>query len=240
AKDHARLAAAAYRARLDAKADDHDARFGLTDCLVLTGEFAAAEESLQARPKALPPEQETAFKRKAAQTLLFWADSKKADPKAAAERLALLEKALANDPDNPDGYGRLMELTKLQSPEGEKARELFRRLAADAKSSALAHLFLGIDAYQQDNAKEARHHWEKAFALSNGAPLVANNLAWVLAHSEPVDLPRALKMIDNAVAKVPDEPRFRGTRGHILVKLNRPKEALPELEAAIPAYADDP
>jgi predicted Zn-dependent protease len=144
------------------------------------------------------------------------------------------------DPDNPETYNRLLELTKQNVPEADKAREIFRKMIAEGRESALAHLFLGIDAWQQEKADEARHHWEKAFQMSQGAPLVANNLAWVLATRPPADLNRALDLINAAVAKVPDELRFRGTRGHILARMGKPKEALPELEAAVKAYPNDP
>ena len=75
--------------------------------------------------------------------------------------------------------------------------------------------------------------------MSQGAPLVANNLAWVLAFSPPVDLPRALELASAAIKKQPDEPRFRATRGHILFKMERYKEALPDLEDGLKAYPMD-
>ena len=72
--------------------------------------------------------------------------------------------------------------------------------------------------------------------MSQGAPLVANNLAWVLAFSPPVDLPRALELANAAVNKVPNEPRFRGTRGQILARMEKWKEALPDLEEALKIF----
>src|SRR5262249_337014 len=64
--------------------------------------------------------------------------------------------------------------------------------------------------------------------------IVANNLAWVLSESEGPDLERALAMIDAVIRRGPVVPPYRGTRGHILVKLGRFQEALPRLEAALP------
>ena len=51
-------------------------------------------------------------------------------------------------------------------------------------------------------------------------------------------------MIDAAIQelanqKLPPDPRFHGTRGHILAKLGRHEQALPELEKSIPAYQND-
>jgi predicted Zn-dependent protease len=64
-------------------------------------------------------------------------------------------------------------------------------------------------------------------------PAFVNNLAWVLANGKDADLPRALKTIDPAVERWPGDPHLRATRGEILVKLERWKEALPDLEAAV-------
>jgi predicted Zn-dependent protease len=66
-----------------------------------------------------------------------------------------------------------------------------------------------------------------------------NNLAWLLAFCEPIDLDRALRFANQAVEKAPDAPQFRGTRGHILLKLKKYNEALPDLEKAIEAYPKD-
>jgi Flp pilus assembly protein TadD len=81
---------------------------------------------------------------------------------------------------------------------------------------------------------EARLHWERANQLAPDMPAIANNLAWLLSQSAPPDLPRALQLADMAVEKSPREMNFRDTRGHILMKLGRWKEALADLEAALP------
>ena len=49
-----------------------------------------------------------------------------------------------------------------------------------------------------------------------------------------------VELADAAVKKVPTEPRFRGTRGHILAKMNRNKEALDDLQESAKAYPKDP
>ena len=46
-------------------------------------------------------------------------------------------------------------------------------------------------------------------------------------------------MIEAVLEKAPNEPRFHSTRGHILVKLERYKEALPDLEEAKRVYTND-
>jgi tetratricopeptide (TPR) repeat protein len=61
----------------------------------------------------------------------------------------------------------------------------------------------------------------------------------VLAHFEPVDYDRALSLIDEVLAKSKNEDRFHSTKGHILYKMGRYQDALPELEIAKRAYPDD-
>jgi uncharacterized protein HemY len=118
-------------------------------------------------------------------------------------------------------------------PEAEKVRATFRSLLAAGKATAIAHLALGNDAFSNGKQEEARAHWEQALAGDKQIPLVANNLAWLLAHKEPTDLPRALSLIDQALTQAPRDPRLHGTRGQVLVKLERWKEAITELEAAL-------
>jgi predicted Zn-dependent protease len=69
---------------------------------------------------------------------------------------------------------------------------------------------------------------------------VANNLAWVLARDDPPDLERALKLADLALERQPDARRFHGTRGDVLARLGRWREALPELEEGLADAPDNP
>jgi predicted Zn-dependent protease len=69
-------------------------------------------------------------------------------------------------------------------------------------------------------------------------PAVANNLAWILANGPDPDLPRALETINAVIERWPGELRFRGTRGQILARMQRWKEALADLELALKVYPD--
>jgi predicted Zn-dependent protease len=94
-------------------------------------------------------------------------------------------------------------------------------------------MLLGLDALEHNEPVDARRLLEAAHDLNSRDVLVANNLAWLLAHVEPLDLPRALALSDMAVRRRPMDPAFRGTHGHILLKLGRYQEALPHLLAAL-------
>ena len=97
---------------------------------------------------------------------------------------------------------------------------------------------LGLDAWLAGRRSEACLHWEEACRLDPGSPVFANNLACALAAGPDPDLTRALAIINPVIALRPDEPRFRETRGQILARLERWKEALPDLKAALVVYPD--
>ena len=60
-----------------------------------------------------------------------------------------------------------------------------KTLLASGKAPASVHFALGLDALQRGKAEEARLHLERANELAPRTPAIANNLAWVLATSEP-------------------------------------------------------
>jgi predicted Zn-dependent protease len=239
---HAKGAEHAFRQHLTTNNQNHEARFGVVECLLLQSRFQEAEQLINegASLAGSSTELNRAYARKLSGLLLSWCDAKQDDPRSnLLERLQLLERALALDSENPEVYGRLLALAKDKSPQSQKAREILFDLTK-AKDSFLAHLFLGIDAWEQKNVTEARYHWEKAQGLAPRAPVVLNNLAWLLAFSPPVDMNRALELAEAAVKQAPQAPQFRGTRGHIYAKLGRDKEALEDLQESAKAYSKDP
>jgi tetratricopeptide (TPR) repeat protein len=173
-------------------------------------------------------------------------EAREKDPKVTPEqRFTMLENAIKDFPDSIELLQKLVAFYRQEGEQGQKTREMFRDLIDTGRSSAVAHLVLGMDYWNREKPQDARYHWEKAFELykgqdTNSALLVANNLAWVIAHQPPVELDRALGIIDAVIEKAPTEPRFRSTRGHILAKLGRHKEALPDLQEAKKAYPNDP
>jgi predicted Zn-dependent protease len=97
-----------------------------------------------------------------------------------------------------------------------------------------------MDAWEQGKHEEGLLHLEQAYQLAPHMGVVANNLAWVLANAQPPDLPRALTLMNTVLERWPNEPLYRDTRGEVLVKMGRWKEALTDLQAALPAYPNHP
>jgi predicted Zn-dependent protease len=123
--------------------------------------------------------------------------------------------------------------------EVENSRAALRQLLSRGTAPALTHLVLGADAWERGRVANARAHYEQAYQLDPTIPPVVNNLAAVLARSAPAELPRALAMMDSLVERAPNEPHYRQNRGEILSRLGRWKEALVDLERALPALPND-
>ncbi|MFO0810538.1 MAG: tetratricopeptide repeat protein [Gemmataceae bacterium] len=174
-------------------------------------------------------------------TYLMWLDALDRDSKATpANRLAVLGRALTDDPSDVNLLRRLWGLASAKGPEGEQATAILRQQLAEGKNVGMAHLALGTIAWQSGRIDEGRMHLEQAYKIGPHVAAVANNLAWVLAYSEPPQYERALEIIGRVVDTYPKEPQFRGTRGRILAKMKRWKDAIPDLEANLAAIPDGP
>jgi predicted Zn-dependent protease len=166
-------------------------------------------------------------------TYVRWvqATARKTPPDLGTE-LRILEESLRQVPNEPGLLQALLDLGRLPGAEAERARGLLERQLTQGPPSALLHLMLGLDAYRHEQNEAARIHLEQAYQLSPEAPLISNNLACILMRGPNPDLQRALALVDSALQAEPHQPHFRETRGQILVKLGRYREALNDLETA--------
>lgn len=236
ARSQAEQAARFFRQQAEADVDNHQARSLWAEAALLQEDFRGALAILEDGMKiaARPP-----YRQALARVCVTWADALAANPKAnPADLFVLLELALKYDNANEAALQHLLAFTKLRGAEGDKARKALQALLAQAKTPAILHLLLGIDAWERGKTDESRRHLEQAYQLNPDMGLIANNLAWVLAYGNPADLRRALELINSALQRWPHQPRLRDTRGHILVKMGRWKEALTDLEAALPEVSD--
>ena len=148
-----------------------------------------------------------------------------------------IEEGLRHDPLNPTLMERVGTLLLGKGEESERIRAFLRDQLVAGKGMILAHNCLGMDAWADGRFAEAAEHWEQAYELDPWFPLTTNNLAYSLAFPEPTDLKRALSLVDQALSGKP-APLLHGTRGQILVKLERWKEAASELENALTGGQD--
>lgn len=154
-------------------------------------------------------------------------------PEAVGNRLAVLDRGLEIAPGHPRLLDLLAELLRDDGPVAEAAMRRMRGLLADGKAAVSAHFLLGVEAHRRGDTATAGTHFAQALRLSPRSPILANNLAWHLAEGNGADPERALAVIDSALEQSPNDPRFLGTRGHVLVRLKRWGEALHDLEAAL-------
>lgn len=230
-------AADAFRQRAAGNLDDHRDRLFWAEATLLQGKFAETKAILE---KGLAASARPEYRMALGRVTAAWFDALAADPRAdLGARLGLLEAGLKTDPFNGELLQRLLAVRKLKGTEAARARDVLETVLAQGQVPATVHLMLGIEAWQEERPEEARRHWELAYQSDPLMPVLANNLAWLLAHQPPVDLPRALQMIDSVLARYPNDPQYRGTRGHILAKLGRWPDAVPDLEASLKAFPNN-
>ncbi len=237
ARSEAELAVSIFRAWAKADLYEVEARLIWANATLFLDDFAAAVAILQ---EGLSVTANPLYRAVLARTYLAWSDAiARSSTPDRGEQLALLEKALTADPGQMDVLMRLWAFTKGKGAEADQARANLRAQLANGKGSALVHLALGMDAWEQGKHEEGLLHLEQAYRLAPQMGVVANNLAWVLANAQPSDLPRALTLMNTVLERWPNEPLYRDTRGEVLVKMGRWKEALTDLQAALPGYPNN-
>jgi tetratricopeptide (TPR) repeat protein len=256
AEDQAKKAVDSFSKRVDENPNDLDAQANLIKSLKFSGGLKCARGDYKKGKEDFTRAREYCFRGIAMTTdqalqkryldvmcyvyLQQFDDTFNDANTTAAERFGLLEQALGLRPYDPNLIQRLGRFMLNSGPEAEKARVQIQRMVDEGKHIALGHMILGTAAWEKGDFVTAQHHWEKAFEQNDWAPLVANNLAWLLAFKlKPPDPARGLMIVDQALLKAPDVAQFHGTRGHILAVLGRYNEALPELERALPAFVNN-
>jgi tetratricopeptide (TPR) repeat protein len=235
ARTEAEMALVFFRGRSKSDVADHRARLGWADAATSLEQFGEAVKVLE---EGYAVSHEPVYPAAIAKVYTTWYGS--LDPKSTSdERLEILEKGLQHDPSNQALLERLLSMTQLPEPEAGKARAALQGMLAKGKSPGLVHFALGVDALRQGKTEQARVHWERALEVSPQMPALANNLAWMIANDKSPDLPRALSLVNLALQRVPDDLNFHHTRGGILFKMGRDKEALADLEAALPRFPEN-
>jgi tetratricopeptide (TPR) repeat protein len=228
-----------YRAWTRSEPTSSLARLGWAEALLFLESY---EQAVQVLEEGLRLGEEGIYRPALVRAYLVWSEAatRSTSGGGLSRQLSLLEKALEVDPHHPDLIMQLWALTRTQGPAADKAREALRQRLVSGQANGLVHLALGMDAWERGRPQEALVHLEQAYQLAPHLGLVANNLAWVLASMEPPDLDRALQLVDTVLARWPDDPLCRDTRGFILSRKGKHREALAEYQKALPRMANDP
>lgn len=151
-----------------------------------------------------------------------------------AERLRRIEEGLEMAPDSGPLIQALVAMTGGSGPVAVAAQaSAQRRLAAGGRAAVGLRLAFGIEAQRRGDMTSARRLIGQAYRDDPASVVAANNLACLLILDPGPDPTRALNIIDLALKAHPDEPVLRDTRGQILVRLARWKEATNDLEFAL-------
>jgi tetratricopeptide (TPR) repeat protein len=238
ARERATAARNIYRRRAEANLDDFASRLRWVEAAVFLEDFPDAVAALRREASV---GRDARYLKALSQVYTAWAEfAGRAARSDLSQRLELLEQGLALDPSNKALLARFSDLIRLGGDESVRARAALQALVAGGRATGPVHFALGLDAWMQDRRAEARLHWEEACRLDPQSPLCANNLACALAVGTDPDLTRALALINPVIALCPQELRYRETRGQILAKLERWREALPDLKGALIVYPDSP
>ena len=161
-----------------------------------------------------------------------------AAPEELGQRIRLLQQALQYGPDNPRALDRLAQLATLGEDDAEAARQQLKQVLAEGQAPPTVHLIVGTSLLEKGESEQAIQHLELAFEQMPRMPVVANNLAWALAFRDSPDLARAERLANIAIRLAPQHPEIRETRGMILAKRGKTKEAIADLELALQSFPD--
>ena len=234
-KSQAASAADAFKQLAERDRNHPTAHIHWAEALVLLEQFPQALAVLESGPES----SKQSSRQARAQVYALWVAALHNQHLNNSELVMdLIQRGLREDQQNGALLQRMVEFTKTNGAEGDKASRALETLLAEGKSPTILHLMLGIDQWQQGNKAGGLQHIEQAYLASPQAALIANNLAWMLANGDPPDLPRALELIESVLKREPNQLRFRNTRGHILAKLGKWQQAIADLEASLATLPD--
>jgi len=228
----------APRVRTDTNTPPQDSPafwIGVVRLLMLNGKYGTALETLD---QQMLINTNPIYSSAIAQICAAWAGRIPPTKKGGStERLQLIQKGLANGPENLTLQLLLAQASHATDETGPAAKKLLDESVAGATNDAAAaswHFVLWTDARFRGELAAARQHLQTAYQLAPNNPQIKNDLAMDLSTGSRQDVERALTLIQSLADEFPVDPGIRDTRGQILAKLGRNQEALADLEFAAP------
>lgn len=223
-----------YRQRVESDPLDVDSRLALAKVLTQSQQIEDAEQLLLTGLKLQPSPQ---LRREMASFYLLRQALAAADKKGDFEQqFALIQKAIAMDPNFPPIYHRLGDLYGKVSDDDDREairKSLYDMVTGD-RPSPTAHLVLSNLLWIDGERADAQWHVEQAYSLEPNYAVVINNLAYMISQSENPDLERAEELILSILKKSPNDHRFIDTYANILMKQQRYEEAVTQFQKALP------
>jgi tetratricopeptide (TPR) repeat protein len=231
------LAARQCQALLREKPLDRNYRMSLARIHTKLEQFDEAEKVLLQGLRIQPDE---VIRRSVADFYVMRHDQLRTDNGTIQQQLAMLDKAIVNDPNHPPVYERLIKLYQFDTNNANVIKQKFLDAVASDNPTAMAHFALSNIYWIEQDFERAEFHVERAYSMDARIVVVVNNLAWVIATQDEPDLDRALKLAQTAVQQRPGDGRFRDTLATVLIKLERWEEAIDELQLALKGNATKP
>ncbi len=155
------------------------------------------------------------------------------------QKLDLLGKALKLVPNNPQVLNRIAAIASTKGEAGQRARSGMKKILASGNASAVVHFVLGVGAVMDGDLDASLKHMELANRASPSTPVTLNNLAFLMAQRESPDLPKALKLINQAIQLRPEVAEFYDTRGGIYLAQKEWSKAVTDFQKALQGKAGD-
>ncbi|MCD0461694.1 tetratricopeptide repeat protein [Roseiconus lacunae] len=150
--------------------------------------------------------------------------------------LQMLEAAVQIAPNNPRVVTMLADHVLGSLDEQNQEVVTVRNALVRGAPLWISHFIKGTAALMKDDMKRAELHLGLASEQNGKSAAVLNNLAVALSSKQEPDLERALEISNEAINSIPvATPHFYETRGQILYRLGRLREAISDLERALAA-----
>lgn len=198
--------------------------------LFYIGELPDAERLLM---EGLAEEDNANFRKLLAAVFIRMYDVELASERGVESAFRFLKLALDYDPNFAPALTRLVTFARSSPERLDESREAIRQLIANGNSSAMAHFTLGTIEWMAGNNQLALLNMKQAIELDSKMPVIANNVAFLMAQEEMPDLDAALNLVTQAVEAEPANSEFRDTRGDIYVKRGDLAKAAADFQVAL-------
>jgi tetratricopeptide (TPR) repeat protein len=156
-------------------------------------------------------------------------------PEDVQQALKLISQAINAAPAAPIVVNELVALAGCSEiPDTTLDQHLDEALAAGV-SPGVIHFIKGARCISKNppDIENGLQHLQLAEEHNPGMPGLLNNIADAIVESKTPDLDQALRLVNQALALMPDEPHVHDTRGKIYLRMGEPMKAIADFEKAL-------
>lgn len=228
------IAKAYHRKQLDSAPDSVDDRVKLARVMQLDGE---TEEAIQLLGDGIAINKDDRVINELANAYVFHSNklaTTSSRPETLLQRVQLLHQAVSIAPRNPTVVEAVISFAIQCKDNKNEEVVTLREATVQGIDPQSVHFVRGTIALLDNKIDEAMAHLELASQDNEQLPGILNNLAFAISSQKNGDLEKALSLA-NASASLLNHPYIYETRGQILFKLGRLKEATIDLEKGLQA-----